>query len=341
MTGSDNTPLAETSFTRSGDTRRSAKVSRETVSAIAVAALCIVLLLSARFVSPSLGSWSQVETVLILGSFLIVLSFGQGLVILAGGLDLSLPALITLGGILATNWVGASDPGAWYLLPAVLLACAAVGFLTALGVVVLRVPSFIMTLAMSIVVSSALLGYTKGTPRGAAPEIAIALMKGSVAGVPMPIVFVVGFVILGWLIQSRSVFGRYLYAIGTNVEAARIAGVPVFAAQVLPYVLSATCAGFVGIMLVGYSNGATLRMGDDYLLPSIAAVVIGGSSILGGRGTFLGTAGGALMLTTLGTIISAIGLEFGLRTIIEGAIVLVALLLLREELFQKLGSLWR
>lgn len=341
MTGSDNTVHTETSFTQAGDTRRSAKISRETISAIAVAVLCIALLLSARFVSPSLGSWSQVETVLVLGSFLIVLSFGQGLVILSGGLDLSLPALITLGGILATNWVGVSDPGAWYLLPVVLLICAAVGFLTALGIVMLRVPPFIMTLAMSIIVSSALLGYTKGTPRGAAPEIAVALMKGSVAGLPMPILFVIGFVILGWLIQSRSVFGRYLYAIGTNIDAARIAGVPVFAVQVLPYVLSATCAGFAGIMLVGYSNGATLRMGDDYLLPSIAAVVIGGSSILGGRGTFLGTAGGALMLTTLGTIISAIGLEFGLRTIIEGAIVLIALLLLREELFQKLGAFWR
>ncbi|MEH6726653.1 MAG: ABC transporter permease, partial [Hyphomicrobiales bacterium] len=107
------------------------------------------------------------------------------------------------------------------------------------------------------------------------------------------------------------------------------------------YVISAVCAGLVGIMLVGYSNGATLRMGESYLLPSIAAVVIGGSSILGGSGSFLGTVGGAILLTTLGTIISAIGLEFGLRTIIEGTIVLVALLLLREEFFQKLGSLWR
>ncbi|MGV0819427.1 ABC transporter permease [Martelella sp. AMO21009] len=341
MTVANNNPLAETTFVQSGDMRRSAKISRETISAIAVAVLCVVLLLGARFVSPSLGSWSQVETVLILGSFLVVLSFGQGLVILSGGLDLSLPAMITLGGILATNWIGSSDPGAWYLLPVVLLVCAGVGFLTALGIVILRVPPFIMSLAMSIIVSSALLGYTKGTPRGAAPEMAIALMKGSAFGLPAPILFTIGFVILGWLVQSRSIFGRYLYAIGTNVEAARIAGVPVFTAQVLPYVFSATCAGLVGIMLVGYSNGATLRMGDDYLLPSIAAVVIGGSSILGGRGTFLGTVGGALLLTTLGTIISAIGLEFGLRTIIEGAIVLTALLLLREELFQKLGSLWK
>jgi ribose transport system permease protein len=341
MMDSDNAQISKTNFAQSTDSRASARVSRETISTVTVAILCVVMLLGARFISPSLGSWSQVETVLVLGSFLVVLSFGQGLVILTGGLDLSLPALITLGGILATNWVGVYDTGAWYLLPVVLLICACVGLLSAIGIIWLKVPPFIMTLAMSIIVSSILLGYTKGTPRGASPDAALALMKGSVFGQPAVITFVILFVIMGWLFQSRSAIGRYLYAVGMNVDAARIAGVPVIVVQALPYVISAVCAGLVGIMLVGYSNGATLRMGESYLLPSIAAVVIGGSSILGGSGSFLGTVGGAILLTTLGTIISAIGLEFGLRTIIEGTIVLAALLLLREEFFQKLGSLWR
>ncbi len=341
MTFSKDSTHDKSAFAQTGDARGAARVSRETINAIAVAVICIALLLGARFINPALGSWSQVETVLVLGSFLVVLSFGQGLVILTGGLDLSLPAVITLGGIMATNWIGMTDPTAWYLLPVVLLACAGVGLVSAIGIVWLRVPPFIMTLAMSIIVLSALLGYTRGSPRGGSPDAATALMKSSVLGLPSVIVFVIGFVIVGWLFQSRSVAGRYLYAIGTNLDAARIAGVPVVLMQMVPYVISAVCAGIVGIMLVGYSNGATLRMGDDYLLPSIAAVVIGGSSILGGRGTFLGTVGGALLLTTLGTIISAIGLQIGLRTIIEGLIVLTALLLLREELFQKLGSLWR
>ena len=336
-----NAGQGEGQFSQAGDTRASARISRETISAVSVAVLCVLMLLSARFVSPALGSWNQVETVLVLGFFLVILSYGQGLVILSGGLDLSLPATITLGGILATSWVGANDPNAWYLLPVVLAVCGGVGLVSGLGVVWLRVPPFIMTMAMSIIVASALLGYTNGTPRGAAPFAAVALMKTHVFALPTPVVVLVGFVVLGWLFQSRSIFGRYLYAIGTNLEAARIAGVPVTAMQILPYVISAMCAGFVGIALVGYSSGATLRMGDDYLLPSIASVVIGGSSILGGRGTNLGTVGGAILLTTLGTIISALGLEFGLRTVIEGSIVLFALLLLREELFQKLRNVWR
>lgn len=328
-------------FAQAGDSRTSAKISRDTISALSVAGLCVLLLLSARLVSPAMGSWTQVETVLVLGFFLVVLSYGQGLVILSGGLDLSLPATITLGGILATSWVGANNPDAWYLLPVVLMICGLVGLLSGIGVVWLKVPPFIMTMAMSIIVASALLGYTGGTPRGAAPTAAVALMKTEVLGLPMPMIVLVAFVLLGWVFQSRSIYGRYLYAIGTNLDAARIAGVPVTSMQILPYVISAMCAGFVGIALVGYSSGATLRMGDDFLLPSIAAVVIGGSSILGGRGTNLGTAGGAILLTTLGTIISALGMEFGLRTVIEGSIVLFALLLLREELFQKLRDLWR
>ena len=266
---------------------------------------------------------------------------GPGVVILTGGLDLSLPATITMGGILATSWVGAGNPGEWYLLPGVLAACGLVGLATGAGVLWLRVPPFIMSMAMSIIVASGLLGYPRGTPRGAAPDPGVALMKSQVLGLPTPVVALVIFAIAGWLFQSRTVYGRYLYAVGTNVDAARNAGVPVALVRILPYVISAVCAGFVGIALVGYSNGATLRMGDDYLLPSIAAVVIGGSSILGGRGTFLGTVGGALLLTILGTIISALGLEFGLRTIIEGSIILAALLLLREELFQKLRGLGR
>lgn len=333
-----NSHSQTTSYVSAPDKRASAKISRETFSAVAVSTLCVVMLLGSRFISPSLGSWSQVETVLTLGSFLVVLSFGQGLVILSGGLDLSLPALITLGGVLSTSLVGVGNPDALLLLPLVLVACGLVGACTAIGVVWLKVPPFIMSMATSIIVASATLGMTNGTPGGGAPELLTDLMKNRIAGVPASILLLLVFVALAWVLQARSVFGRYVYAVGTNAQAARIAGVPVTLTQFTPYVISAVCAGFVGMMLVGYSNGATLRMGDNYLLPSIAAVVIGGSSILGGRGTFLGTVGGAILLTTLGTVISAIGLNFGLRTIIEGSIILIALLLLRDEFFERLRA---
>jgi len=323
------------------DTRKTARISRETVSVLVVFGLSIVLIFASRLVSPALGSWQQVLTVLTLASFLVVLSFGQGLVILIGGLDLSLPALITLGGVLATTWVGSGGVSAIYMLPLILGVCGLVGLGTGLGIVWLKIPPFIMTMATSIIVASAALGYTKGTPRGASPEILIALMKTAFLGVPTPVYFLVLFALAAWALQGRTVLGRYLYALGTNAEAARIAGVPLTLTAIMPYIISAMCAGFVGMMLVGYANGATLRMGDNYLLPSIAAVVIGGSSILGGSGSFAGTVGGAILLTTLGTVIAAIGLDQGWRTVIEGGIILVALLLLREEIFSHLSKVFK
>ncbi|MCE7030167.1 ABC transporter permease [Jiella avicenniae] len=331
-TGNDGS--ATDTFAHVEDRRASSGIDRDLVNIVAVFALSAVLILCSRFVSPALGSWNQVLTILTLSSFLIVLSFGQGLVILVGGLDLSTPSLVVIGGVLAT--VYGSDGNAFYVLPIALCVCALIGLVNGAGVVILGIPPFIMTLASSIFVASAALGLTGGTPRGNSPEILAFLMKERWLGIPVVVYFVVLFAIVGWIVQSRTTLGRRLYAIGVNREAARIAGIDVGLTEAIPYAISAACAGFVGMMLVGYSDGATLRMGDSYLLPGIAAVVIGGSSILGGSGSFVGTVGGAILLTTLGTVISAIGLDQGYRTIIEGSIILVALVLLREDLFSGL-----
>lgn len=133
-------------FRASADLRHGGGISRETANAIIVFGLSLLLILGSRFVSPALGSWNQVLTVLMLASFLIVLAFGQGLVILVGGLDLSIPAVITLGGVLATGWADAGS--AWYVLPAILVLCGLVGAFNGLGVTVLKIPPFIMTMAV-------------------------------------------------------------------------------------------------------------------------------------------------------------------------------------------------
>ncbi|GAB5468320.1 MAG: hypothetical protein Kilf2KO_13500 [Rhodospirillales bacterium] len=315
------------------DSRRRARLDSETVAAIAIFALCVLLIVCSRFISPALGGWSHAETTLLLASFLIVVAFGQGLVILVGGLDLSVASMITLGGVLGTTLVGSYEAGPW-ALPAMILLCGALGAISGFAIGYLNVPPFIMTMAMGVIVYSGCLGYTKGTPRGAAPELFVDLMKAEWLGMPAAIVFVVLFAVGGWFMQTQTAFGRRLYAVGSNRAAAQVAGVRVRRVTMSAYIVSAICAGFTGLMLAGYANGATLRMGDSYLLPSIAAVVVGGSSILGGRGSFVGTVGGAILLTALSTIIQALGVPQGWRTVIEGMIVLIALLMLREQLYQ-------
>jgi ribose transport system permease protein len=315
------------------DNRHTARWRPETITVIYVFAISIVLVFCSRFVSPALGSWDHVNTILLLASFLIVVAFGQGIVILVGGLDLSIPALVTLGGVLTTSLIGSSSAMSWPLIPAILLICAGIGAISGLGVTVLRIPPFIMTMATGIVTASTALGFTSGTPRGAAPPVLIGLMKATWLGIPVILLFILAFALVASAVQGRTSFGRRLTAIGANPIAAYVAGIAVRRSIVIAYMASAAASGLAGMMLAGYANGATLRMGDDYLLPSIAAVVIGGSSILGGSGSFVATIGGAILLTTLGTVIAALGVPQGWRTVIEGSIILLALLLLRENTF--------
>lgn len=320
---------------RQPDQRGRSRIDGEVITVIAVFAITIALILGSRVISPSFGSWNQTLTILELASFLVVVAFGQGLVILVRGLDLSVASMVTLGGVLTTMWIGSSGE-VWYMIPVVLAVCFAAGLISGVGVTLLRVPPFIMTLASGIIVYSLSLGYTRGSPRGSAPPVLVEFMSADWLGLPLSIIFLIGFAVVAAMIQGGSSYGRYLYAVGNNPTAAYVAGLPVRLVTASAYGVSAMCAGWVGMMLVGYARGATLTMGQDYLLPSIAAVVIGGSSILGGKGNFLGTVGGAILLTTLTLIISAIGMSQGLRTIIEGTIIILALLLLREDLYEAL-----
>lgn len=321
------------------DDRRSARVSRETLNTAAVFALCVLAMLAARWINPNAGGYQQVETILVLCSFLVVVAFGQGLVVLIGGLDLSIPSVITLGGILTAVWVGA-DGSAWKLL-AVLAACAVVGVINGVGVAVLKVPAFIMTLAMGIIIYSLSLGATGGSPNGASPHLLTWLMSGRLMGVPVIVLFTLIGAAIAFVVQSRTRFGTRLQALGSNPLAARFAGLRTLRLTIMTYALCAVLAGVAGMLLVGYSNGATLRMGEPYLLPSVAAVVIGGSSISGGRGSFLGTLAGALLLTILDMIISSLGFSQGWRTVISGAIILFAILLQHEGAMDYLRSLKR
>ncbi len=239
-----------------------------------------------------------------------------------------------VGCVVRGAWVAASNDGLGYVGPAMLVVSAGVGGMSGFGVTVLRIPLFIMTLAMGIIIYSLCLGYTQGTPRGYPAPALSGLMRAHLLGVPAPVWLLLVFVVIAVVFQSWTVFGRWLYAVGNNPVAAHVSGLSTRWLTIGAYAISAMCAGFTGIALAAYANGATLRMGDDYLLPSIAAVVVGGSSILGGKGNFLGTVGGAILLTTLGTILAALGIEQGWKTIIEGAVILIALIILRESVYE-------
>ena len=298
---------------------------------LALLAVSVLLMPISKLISPSLGSWSTVSAILVVSSMLTLIGFGQGLVILVGELDLSLPSTVSLAGVLTTAWLSVT-PSALTFLQIIGIA-AAIGLLNGLGVAVLRVPSFIMTLGTQLIVAGAALGYTKGTVPGTTPDFLASLMLGRWVGIPIPIFLLVGMAVFGTLIQQYTRFGRRLYAVGSNRATAQIAGVHVGLVVIGAFVVSAIAAALTGMMLVGYGGGATLGMGDAYFLSSIAVVVVGGSSILGGRGSYLGTVAAAIFLTTISTLIQALGISQGWQTFIYGFLIIAVIGLLNRELY--------
>jgi ribose transport system permease protein len=188
-----------------------------------------------------------------------------------------------------------------------------------------------MTLAMNGIIQAATLIYSGGAPLSLAPSDLHWLMRGGILYVPPIVWLLIPFVIGATLILTRTPFGRQIYAIGNSLRVAELSGVPVTRVIIGAYAISSVCAALVGLMLSGFGFQATLGMGDAFLLPSIAAAVVGGTLITGGRGHYVGMLGGALLLTALSTLLSGILMPPAVRSIIFGSVVLTAVIALRER----------
>lgn len=315
---------AEPTHAARGARRFAGALANPTAIVWLIALVCLPL---SRIVSPNFPSISQVNSVLILSLFLVTVAFGQGLVILTGGIDLSVASVVGLGAFATGVLSNAGVP----VLAAVAIAvalCAAVGVVNGLFVAYAGFPPFIVTLASGTILASVLLGVSRGAPAQRSPAVLADIFSGriAVAGIPTPVIALVLVVLLGLLIQNRTRLGRQAYCVGNSVRATQIAGLSVTGTLIAVYVVAAAFYGLAGVMLLGYSSGADLNIGAGWLLPSITAVVVGGSSIRGGAGSFLGTVGGAVLLTLLGICISAAGIPEGFKQVLYGAIILIALI---------------
>lgn len=291
----------------------------------------ILLMLAARFVSPSFGSFSFVQTVLSLSAYTIVVAFGQYLCVLTGGLDLSLPNVMALSGVLITGLSAGSNSAALWAIPVVLVLGAAIGLINGVGIAYFGITPVVMTLASNVIVGGVVLVYTGGTPRGSAPPVLRDVIQGKVfGGIPTLLVLLVILVAIGIALVNSTSFGRRVYAVGSNSTAATLSGVRVSRILLAVYAVSGLCAAIAGLMLTGYGNQSYLGMGDPYLLLSIAAVVIGGVNIMGGRGLYIGAVGGAVILTALSTILSGTSLPEAVRQIVFAVAIIFAVLVARQ-----------
>jgi ribose transport system permease protein len=301
---------------------------------ILIAALFIVAILVAgtvytleRFGSAPLLSPNYLLQQLQIGAFLGIVAAGMMIVILISQIDLSVPWTLAAGAMMATA-VG----GPW-AIPIGLAVGLAVGVVNGIGVAYLRVPSMIFTLGVNAVMRGLMVANTGGfAPQTTATDLMRTLAAERTFGIPNALFVWIGVSVIVGVILQRTVLGRYIYALGNKESAAYLAGVNTKGVTVICFALCGLTSGLAGVLLAGYSQKAYQGMGDAYLLPAIAAVVIGGTNILGGRGRYLGTLVGVILIVLLNSVLSIMEMpEAGRQVIYGGVIILMLLVYGRSE----------
>ena len=308
-------------------------IARRLDPAVASAFACIVaLLLIGSIYSTSFLSPEYLLQQLQVASFLGLVATGMMIVILLGHIDLSVPWVITAGAMMSTAAAGWGQ-GDILAIPFGILIGAVFGVINGIGVAYLRIPSMIFTLGINAVAQGLMVLRTGGfAPQDHATETMHFIATGrSLFGIPNALL--VWLVIGGAAVflLTRTSFGRSVYAIGNSERAAYLSGADTRRILLLAFTLCGALAGMTGVLLAGYSTKAYQAMGDPYLLPAIAAVVLGGTNILGGRGTYLGTIAGVILITLLQSILSVMQIEESGRQIIYGAVIIAMLLIYGRE----------
>ena len=269
------------------------------------------------------GAGAIVTAALSFATFTIIVGLGQMMVITTGpgNVDLSIPATITLSGVVAMKVMNEDAGNMLFGVAAALGAASLVGAFNYGLIRLLRIPPIIATLSSSFLILSTAISYGRGI-RIKPPEPLAEFATLQVFGIPV-MSFAVRAVSIGLaMVLTRTVYGRSVLAIGQNSNAAWLAGLNVDATRFLTYVLSAFLAGVCGILLSGFSRGAALNMGEEFLLASIATVVIGGTSVAGGRANVPGIWGAALFMYLLVTMLNTLGASAGIRLILTGLLII-------------------
>jgi len=295
---------------------------------VSLAAIVLIAAVGSVFL-PDFLSVKYIVQQLRIASFLGIIATGAMVVILLGHIDLSIPWTMTVAAMVATTITGFGGPWVDFAIPAGLLVGILVGLINGIGVGVIRLPSMILTLAVNAV----LLGLTVVYTGGFAPQTKASPMmrwlgrESSLLGIPNVLWVWLALGVFVVLLLRRTVFGRAIFAIGNREIASYLSGIRTGRVICTAFVFAGFSSALGGILLAGRFDQSYQGMGNDYLLPAIAAVVIGGTHILGGRGTYLGTVAGVLVITLLSSVLAVMQMPEASRQIIYGVVIIMMLLL--------------
>jgi ribose transport system permease protein len=301
---------------------------------VAIAFGCVfVMLFLGSLYSRSFLSPEYLLQQLKVASFLGVIATGAMIVILLGQIDLSIPWVVAVGGMMSTAATGWGPVGQALAIPFGVACGIALGLVNGFGVAYLRIPSMIITLAVNAVAQGLMVAHTGGfSPQDSSSPAMRTLATGELLfGLPNALI-VWALVGAGAIfLLNRTTFGRAVYGIGNRERAAYLSGIDTQRVVLIAFALAGGLSAFGGVLLAGYASKAAQAMGDAYLLPAIAAVVLGGASILGGRGNYLGTVAGVILITLLQSILSVVQMPEAGRQITYGIVIIAMLLLYGRE----------
>ena len=278
-------------------------------------------------ISGGQGSYSLLNAALTFAAFSVIVGIGQMFVITLGpgNVDLSVPASMTLAATLSLKFM---DTDSNLIVPGLLIALAVgvgCGLFNYGLILALRIPPIIATLSSSFIFQSIAIWSNRGL-RIKPPQPLADFTTGSTLAIPNVALSVVLLTLLAWFVLERTIFGRWILAVGQNMRAAQLSAVPINLVRICVYVGSATLASFAGFLLASFSGGANLSMGTEYMLMSIAVVVIGGSSIAGGNSNVPGIWGAALFMFLLVSMLNSLGLGAGIRLLLTGMIIVAVVI---------------
>ncbi len=289
--------------------------------------IAIALFVLGSLLIPGYSSAFSIRAMLVLACLLAVACVGQTLTIIIGGIDLSIPFVIGFANVVAAQLYG---DGMNFVVVCAIVGVLALGIGAVNGLISagLGLHPLIVTLGVGTIVQGAVLVWTRGFPSGSAPDAVTKFVSigGSVGPIPVPWL-VPSFIVMSALIilvLNRTPYGRRLFALGSNPRAAALALVDPLRMWVVTYAISALFAAIAGVLLLGFTGSAYGDVGQPYLFQTIAAVVIGGTALVGGRGSFLGTVAGAIVLTQINTILIGLGLQ---PSLVQAALGLIIILL--------------
>lgn len=306
-------------------------IARAALSEYSILILAVLYFLSMWPFIPELGSRDNLSNLFISMLPLLAVAIGQTVVLITGGIDLSVTAIISAASIAAARIVNDtsgllahhSAAIAATVLAALLLG-AAIGLLNGGAITLLGMPPFIVTLSTMMCVSGATLWYTHSRNIANLPDGFIAIAYGALLGIPWPLVIVAGLAMLVHILLRFTLPGFWLYAVGQNTRASRISGVPVQGVIVLAYVISGVCAAVASILLTARLETGSPTQGDKMLLDIIGASVIGGASLLGGKGKVIWTVFGVTLFSLISNSLELLDLQHFTIMMIKGGVILIA-----------------